>query len=121
MTPRFGAGLVIESRRSQLARRYPRGFTFYVADPISSIPDLWPQEAVRTLKQRKDPPLPRLWRDKRGGAGADRIGQDLHLRAALSESENSGGVHRPDPRSSNARSRAALKITRRQSCIISGL
>src|SRR5213075_2588608 len=35
---------------------------------------------------------------RRGGAGADRIGQDLHLRAALSEPENSGGVHRPDPR-----------------------
>src|ERR1700730_11013861 len=34
---------------------------------------------------------------RRGGAGADRIGQDLHLRAALSEPENSGGVHRPDP------------------------
>ena len=32
---------------------------------------------------------------RRGGAGADRIGQDLHLRAALSEPENSGGVHRP--------------------------
>src|SRR2546421_3909145 len=35
---------------------------------------------------------------RRGGAGADRIGQDLHLRAALSEPESSGGVHRPDPR-----------------------
>src|SRR5437762_11736557 len=34
----------------------------------------------------------------RGGGGADRIGQDLHLRAALSEPQNSGGVHRPDPR-----------------------
>src|SRR5262245_18091614 len=31
---------------------------------------------------------------RRGGAGADSIGQDLHLRAALSEPENSGGVHR---------------------------
>src|SRR4029453_18129214 len=41
-----------------------------------------------------------------GGAGADRIGQDLHLRAALSEPENSGGVHRPDPRT---RSRQAFK------------
>ena len=48
MTPGFGAGLVI--------------------------PDLWQQEAVRALQQGKDPPLPRLWRDKRGGAGADRIG-----------------------------------------------
>src|SRR5437870_9160472 len=48
---------------------------------------------------------------RRGGAGADRIGQDLHLRAALSEPENSGGVHRPDPRSSNARSHAASKTT----------
>src|SRR6202035_2898901 len=27
-------------------------------------------------------------RKRRGGAGADRIGQDLHLRAALSEPEN---------------------------------
>src|SRR5262245_20253376 len=35
---------------------------------------------------------------RRGGAGADRIGEDLHLRAALSEPQNSGGVHRPDPR-----------------------
>src|SRR4029077_8032916 len=33
-----------------------------------------------------------------GGAGADRIGQDLRLRAALSELENSGGFHGPDPR-----------------------
>ncbi len=38
------------------------------------IPDLWQQEAVRALQQGKDPPPPRLWRDKRGGAGADRIG-----------------------------------------------
>ena len=35
---------------------------------------------------------------RRGGAGADRFGQDLHLRAALSEPENSGGLHRSDPR-----------------------
>src|SRR5207249_11985951 len=35
---------------------------------------------------------------RRGDAGADRIGQDLHLRAALSEPENPGGVHRPDAR-----------------------
>ena len=46
------------------------------------IPDLWQQEAVRALQQGKDPPPPiqpsqplqrsrRLWRDKRGGAGAD--------------------------------------------------
>src|SRR4029077_21141270 len=60
-----------------------------VADPISSIPDLWHQVAVRALQQGKDPPPPiqpsqplrrsrRLWRDKRGGAGTDRIGQDLH-------------------------------------------
>jgi len=33
-----------------LARSYPRRFTFYVADPISSIPDLWQQEAVRALQ-----------------------------------------------------------------------
>ena len=52
---------------TQLARRYPRDFTFYVADPISSIPDLWQQEAVRALQQGKDVV-----------AGADRIGQDLH-------------------------------------------
>jgi hypothetical protein len=51
---------------------------FYVADPISSIPDLWQQEAVRALQQGKDPPSPRLRRDNRSGAGADRIGQDLH-------------------------------------------
>jgi hypothetical protein len=58
------------------ARSYPRHFTFYVADPISSIasrphckhlpgmipgfgaglviPDLWQQEAVRALQQGKD-------------------------------------------------------------------
>ena len=48
MTPGFGAGLVI--------------------------PDLWQQEAVRAL-QGKDPPPPRLWRDKRGGAGADKSGK----------------------------------------------
>ncbi len=40
---------------------------------------------------------------RRGGAGADRIGQDLRLRAALSEPENSGCVHRSDPRSSKYR------------------
>jgi hypothetical protein len=49
MTPGFRAGLVI--------------------------PDLWQQEAVCALQQGKDPPPPRLWRDKRGGAGADRIGK----------------------------------------------
>jgi ATP-dependent helicase YprA (DUF1998 family) len=27
---------------------------FYVADPISSIPDLWQQHAVRALQQGKD-------------------------------------------------------------------
>jgi hypothetical protein len=43
-----------------LARSYPRHFTFYVADPISSIPDLWQLEAVRALQQGKDPPSPRL-------------------------------------------------------------
>jgi hypothetical protein len=37
-----------------LTRSYPRRFTFYVADPISSIPDLWQQEAVRALQQGKD-------------------------------------------------------------------
>jgi hypothetical protein len=47
-------------------------------------------------------------RDKRGGAGAHRIGQDLHLRAALSRSENSGGVHRPDPRVRKYRSIALV-------------
>jgi len=47
---------------------------FYVTDPISSIHDPWQQEAVRELQQGKDPPSPRLRRDKRGGAGADRIG-----------------------------------------------
>ena len=145
-----------------LARSYPRHFTFYVADPISSIassahckhlprmtpgfgaglviPDLWQQEAVRALQQGKDPP-PRLW--GQGGAGADRIGQDLHLRAALSEPENSGGVHRPtlalkigsctEPGSSTAswKARSRASPTRahalhpnhrdRQSCIISRL
>jgi hypothetical protein len=44
MTPGFGAGLII--------------------------PDLWQQEAVRALQRGKDPPLPRLRRDKRRGAGA---------------------------------------------------
>jgi hypothetical protein len=28
---------ILKLARSQLARRYPRDFTFYVADPISSI------------------------------------------------------------------------------------
>jgi hypothetical protein len=56
-----------------LTRSYPRRFTFYVADPISSIPDLWQHEAVRALQQGKDPPLPRLRRDKRGGAGTDSV------------------------------------------------
>src|SRR6478752_1860459 len=33
-----------------LTRSYPRRFTFYVADPISSIPDLWPRKpAARGL------------------------------------------------------------------------
>src|SRR5438105_8943567 len=58
---------------------------------------------------------------RRGGAGADRIGQDLHLRAALSEPENSGGVHRPDPRSSCAFTRCIQDYSGRRSCIISGL
>ena len=65
------------------------------------IPDLWQQEGIARVATGK----------RRGGAGADRIGQDLRLRAALSEPENSGGVHRPDPRSSNARSHAASKTT----------
>ena len=34
------------------ARSYPRHFTFYVANPISSIPDLWQQEAVRSLQRK---------------------------------------------------------------------
>ena len=38
-------------------RSYPRHFTFYVADPISSIPDLWQQEAVRALQQGKEHPI----------------------------------------------------------------
>ena len=29
-------------------------FTFHVAAPVSSIPDLWQQEAVRALQQGKD-------------------------------------------------------------------
>jgi len=58
---------------------------------------------------------------RRGGAGADRIGQDLHLRAALSEPENSGGVHRPDPRGSCAFTRCIQKNRRRRSYIVSGL
>jgi hypothetical protein len=51
MTPGFGAGWLfpICGNRRQCAR----------------------------CKQGKDPPPPRLWRDKRGGAGADRIGQDF--------------------------------------------
>ncbi len=36
--------------RAHSLARYPRDFTFYVADPISSIPDLWQQEAVRALQ-----------------------------------------------------------------------
>src|SRR4029077_179319 len=43
-------------------RAIPDRDVFNVADPISSIPDLWQQEAVRALQQGKDPPLPRLWR-----------------------------------------------------------
>jgi hypothetical protein len=35
------------------------------------VPDLWQQEAVRALQQGKDPPSPRLRRDKRGGSGGD--------------------------------------------------
>src|SRR5256886_11878991 len=35
---------------------------------------------------------------RRSGAGADRIGQNLNLQAALSEPENSAGVYPPDPR-----------------------
>jgi hypothetical protein len=51
----IGAGLVIETQSlPSLPRCYPRAFTVYVADPISSIPDLWQQ-------------------DKRGGAGADSL------------------------------------------------
>jgi hypothetical protein len=55
----------------------PRHFTFYVANPISSIPDLWQQEAVRALQQGKDPPSPRLRRDKRGGAGQGFFVRDI--------------------------------------------
>jgi hypothetical protein len=57
----------------QSIRALPDRDVFYVADPISSIPDLWQQEAVRALQQGKDPPSPRLRRDKRGGAGADSV------------------------------------------------
>ena len=35
-------------------RAIPDRDVFYVADPISSIPDLWQQEAVRALQQGKD-------------------------------------------------------------------
>jgi hypothetical protein len=35
-------------------RYYHCHFAFYVANPISSIPDLWQQEAVRALQQGKD-------------------------------------------------------------------
>jgi hypothetical protein len=34
-------------------RAIPDRDVFYVADPISSIPDLWQQEAVRALQQGK--------------------------------------------------------------------
>ena len=51
----FQVGLVIETRSlPALTRCYPCSFTFYVADPISSIPDLWQQDAVRALQQGKD-------------------------------------------------------------------
>jgi hypothetical protein len=84
------------------------------------IPDLWQQEAVRALQQGKDVVV----------QAPTGIGQDLHLRAALSESENSGGVHRPDPRSDNGQrfratpTRVHARIQTwhdRQSYIISGL
>jgi hypothetical protein len=35
-------------------RAIPDRDVFYVAEPISSIPDLWQQEAVRALQQGKD-------------------------------------------------------------------
>ena len=37
----------------QSTRAIPERGEFYVADPISSIPDLWQQEAVRALQQGK--------------------------------------------------------------------
>ena len=52
------------------------------------IPDLWQQEAVRALQQGKDVVV-----QAPTGSGKTYI-----VRAALSEPENSGGVHRPDPR-----------------------
>ncbi len=72
---------------------------------------MWPRKACGTRPVGSArPAVAGLRRDKRGGAGADRIGQDLHLRTALSQPENSGGLHRPDPRRDNVyRYRAELK------------
>ena len=60
------------------------------------IPDLWQQEAVRALQQGKHVVV-------QAPTGS---GKTLHLRAALSEPENSGRVHRSDPRT---RARQAFK------------
>jgi hypothetical protein len=46
-----------------LARRYPRGFAFYLADPISSVHEFTPIDLMRFVRRRfhvqKD-----LWRTR---------------------------------------------------------
>jgi len=55
MTPRFGAGLVIETRSlPNLLVATLATLPSMSLIPISSIPDLWQQEAVRALQQGKD-------------------------------------------------------------------
>jgi hypothetical protein len=79
------------------SRRYPRDFTFHVAKPISSIPDLGarpPAEAMSPSSRNVGP-------------------SQRYIRAALSEPEKSGGVHRPDPRGDNGQQyRAELEHRR---------
>jgi len=52
------------------------------------VPDLWQQEAVRALQQGKDPPPPRLWRDKRvvqAPTGSGKTYINLHQRRVTSD------------------------------------
>jgi hypothetical protein len=88
MIPGFGAGLVIETR----------SLPNLLVATLATLPSmsLIPSAPFPICGNRRQ--CARCNRKRRRGAGADRIGQDLHLRAALSEPENSGGVHRPDPR-----------------------
>ena len=77
-----------------------RGWVAFTILKARIIPSSPPESSTGVaLSFRSQDPKTLLIPSARGDAGAATIG-DLHLRAALSEPENSG-VHRPHPRSDN--------------------